>query len=159
MTLYTTPRTLNLLVLPMDQKENFQWKNFIQYIEWNLNSTKFNFSSAIELKFNQRKMGCKLLENQFKIFLWICYWKGKTFKRHKYEKTPFHAFSFWNGLNKFLVSNNLWNLNLSYLNQLWWIIIIGIYAWKHMCVIPTHLEYQMGRNIQRTLWVPKILIF
>jgi hypothetical protein len=129
------------------------------YIEWNLNWTKFNFDSAIEFKLNQRQMGCKLLENIFKIFLWIWCLKKKTFKRHKYEKTPFHAFSFWNGLNKFHVSNNLWKPKVVLPNQIWWIIITGIYAWIHMCVIPTHFEYQMGRNIQRTLWVPKLLIF
>ncbi len=30
---------------------------------------KFNLNSAIEFKFNQRQMGCKLLDNIFKIFL------------------------------------------------------------------------------------------
>jgi hypothetical protein len=66
MTLYTTLWTLNLLVLPM----HLEMK-----IEWNLNLTKFNLNFRIELKFNQTQMGCKLLENVFKIFLWIWCWK------------------------------------------------------------------------------------
>ncbi len=37
----------------------------------NLNSTKFDFNLEIELNSNsiKNKMGCKLLENVFKIFL------------------------------------------------------------------------------------------
>ncbi len=35
-------------MFPIARKEKIQWKNSIQYIEWNLNSTKFNFNSVIE---------------------------------------------------------------------------------------------------------------
>jgi hypothetical protein len=68
-------------------------------LHWNLNSTKFN--SIIGLRFNWKKMGCKLVENIFKFFLWMECWKKKLLK--KFKKTLLYASSFGNGLNKFLV--------------------------------------------------------
>ncbi len=76
---------------------NWDWIEF-KYIEWNLNSTKFNSNSIIglrfnyvEFKFNHRKKGCKLVKNLFKIYLWICSWKKKLWKDTNLEKhLPMH---------------------------------------------------------------------
>jgi hypothetical protein len=61
--------------------------------------TKFNFNSTIELNSNsiKDKWDANFLRMYSKS---SCeYDIGK--KKHKYEKTPFHAFSLENGLNKF----------------------------------------------------------
>jgi hypothetical protein len=58
--------------------------------------------------------------------------KKETLKWHRFGKTPFHGFLFENGQNKFhfaiiqVTTYDLWNLKLSYLNQLEWIIITNI---------------------------------
>jgi hypothetical protein len=54
--------------------------------------------------------------------------KKKTLKKHKYEKTFFHVFLFGNGLNfQFktiqVTTYDLWNLKLSFLNQIKLIIV------------------------------------
>jgi hypothetical protein len=64
-----------------------------------------------------------------KICLYIWCWKTKILKRHIFEKHLFMFFTWewakcihtWNHPRD---DHYLWNLRLSYLNQLWWIIII-----------------------------------
>ncbi len=53
-------------------------------------------------------MVCKLVENVFNIFLWICCWKKKLI--YKYEKTPFNAS---------YVGNELTSSNLELSNVRW----------------------------------------
>jgi hypothetical protein len=40
----------------------------------------------------------------------------KKKQRHKFEKTPFHAFSFMNGLNKFQFGNTIQYMMMTYGN-------------------------------------------
>ncbi len=54
----------------------------------------------------------------------------KPLKKHRSKNTSFSAYLFRNGLKKFKFwncpRNDIWNLKLSYLNQLQWIIFIRI---------------------------------
>jgi hypothetical protein len=78
-------------------------------IELNFNSIKFNSNSTIELRFNWREMGCKLVEKVLKFWMWIWYWGKKKLKKerskHTYEYKP-----------KFLFSNSTFNASNIVLN-------------------------------------------
>jgi hypothetical protein len=81
-------------------------------------------------------MECKLVENVIKIFLWIWGWQI-FFSKTQIWKDTFQCFFTWEWIKQILLWNysmyDLCNLKSSYLNQLQWIIIIGINYLINMC--------------------------
>jgi hypothetical protein len=81
-------------------------------------------------------MECKLVENVIKIFLWIQCWQ-KQFSKTQIWKDTFQCLFTWEWIKQILLWNysmyDLWNLKLSYLNQLQWIIVIGSNYLINMC--------------------------
>lgn len=57
-----------------------------------------------------------------------------TLKRHESKKTLFHGSSLGNGLNtfQFAIFDDLWNIKLSYLNQLQSIVLIKIHVYSNL---------------------------
>jgi len=121
--------------------------------ELNWNSTKFNWN----------RMGCKLMEKIFKIFLWIWCWE-KALIRHKFKEAPFHVSSLGNGLRKFqfeIIQSTTYKPKLCYLNQLWWIIFTGIILiYYKMFVVMGQWLWIWGRAMYNSdgcfLWELKI---
>jgi len=114
--------------------------------------------SSIEFKFNGTTIKFILVKKVLKIYLWIWCWKKKLLKRYKSKKTPFHASMFGNGLNKFFQmmtskNDNFWNLKLSYLNQLQWIIITIFF-----CLIPLDIWFWPIKDTSTRLhsWVNRL---